>query len=890
MMDEAIHRYRAFISYSQRDRQHAKRLHSALETYRVPKGIDAPLQPNRRLGRFFRDDDEMGASTDLGATLRDALENSENLIVICSPHSARSKWVNAEVVHFKNIGRGDRIFAVVVDGTPNSDDPESNCFPPALRFEVKGEELLSEQRAEPLGIDLRNERFPRARLRLVAGLLRISFDSLWQREKRRTVKRRAIAGLVTLLLGFVIVLLGVRWLTERGRVHAQLIDRALVTLRDDLASERVRDALTQLETLNGQGERGAVEDVLKTTLSWVSTPTELLKEIKPPAFISNGPQLFFLASNGSRHLVNLHQPYRRLLSSDKRWLLIVGADEALILDVADGRELARTSNKTPKTGIAFDWFGQAFETGSGLLIVAGRHSGGTNGSFRESFLVFSPQQQTLTVFSQHWEDESRGEHYFIQPLYVSSDCRSFGIVSNSFEDLSISPTPSDMFFLSADANGLKPAPAPASLSDWRATLMFVKEEDQLGSKRDKAGDDVSTGTGCRAPAADSARPTTQQGLTGLIRPIGLGTFWESEGRWKVVAQTDGEPPPALDGTGKPIADNPPCTEERPCRRQDFEGEELFGGFDTGYPGWTSITRPRGVQKDDRSFAYIDQQFVYAGLDDANAGITSAWCRNLNSKIVCLAMGSVVEWERQLEKTDMDLRSNTGRWIFYPRAAVYGLHLYDLSTMLDVTPRGPELVASTRQADFSPDDKRLFLAMNGRLLVFAPPADGSGPWQQISDGGSVQIPALAGNNGDEVAGLLALDDSNLIVVRSSGVISRFDWRTGQQSWGRTIGNAGEINRVVVSRNRRFLLLIGKQGGRLLDTKDGLVLSGVLVPPAGMEGSTEMPECFKEAFVFDTGAIEVSCGENKYRREQIAFEGDVRSRLREILSDEALVGSR
>src|SRR3954447_26649431 len=101
MADSTPLRYRAFISYSKLDQQQAKRLHSALETYGVPKGIDVPLPRDRRLGRFFRDDDEMGASTDLGATLRDALENSENLILICSPHSARSKWVNAEIVHFK---------------------------------------------------------------------------------------------------------------------------------------------------------------------------------------------------------------------------------------------------------------------------------------------------------------------------------------------------------------------------------------------------------------------------------------------------------------------------------------------------------------------------------------------------------------------------------------------------------------------------------------------------------------------------------------------------------------------------------------------------------------------------------------------------------------------
>ena len=60
-----ISNYRAFISYSRKDTKVAQRLHKALETYRVPRGVQAPVDPKRRrLGRVFRDDDEMGAATD----------------------------------------------------------------------------------------------------------------------------------------------------------------------------------------------------------------------------------------------------------------------------------------------------------------------------------------------------------------------------------------------------------------------------------------------------------------------------------------------------------------------------------------------------------------------------------------------------------------------------------------------------------------------------------------------------------------------------------------------------------------------------------------------------------------------------------------------------------
>lgn len=869
-MDSTTHRYRAFISYSQRDRTHAKRLHSALETYRVPNGIEATLQPNRRLGRFFRDDDEMGASTDLGGTLRDALDNSENLIVICSPHAARSKWVNTELLHFKNSGRGDRIFAVVVDGTPNSDDPESDCFPPALGSEVVSEELLSERSAEPLGVDLRKEPFQRARLRLAAGLLGISFDSLWQREKRRTMKRRVIAASVTLALAFVIVLLGTRWLTERGRAHDQKLDDTLGRVRTDLASERVKAALAELDGLYAQGERGAVENILKTTLSWVSTPTELLKEIKPPVFVTNGPQLFFVAADGSRLLLNVHEPFRRILSSDRRWLLIFGADEVVALDVANGRELSRVNSNR------IYWNGHTLETGGGLLIVGGRFGGMTNGTIRDSLLVFSPQRKTLSLFNpiDYWTDDPNSPR-FITPLAVSPDCRSFGLARGGLEsEATMSLLPEDIFTFSENPDGLKPAKMLEPLTDWQQGTMLDNEEPEgIAYGPGSFGD-----ARCGSPAADSADPDAKHVLTGLFRPVAFGMAWEPEKRWKVTGDAKEE------NLQREPDENALCTDLHPCAIQDPESEqnnEFAGSFSTDF------TLPRGVSKDDQSFDLVNNEKVHV-FEGGNAVHIIDWCRKLNSKAVCLEEGSSFDpsWLLQEQPTEIDLRSSTGRFIFYPQGSVAGFRLYDLLTMRNVTPQGPELVASTHWADFSADDKRLFLAMNGRLLVFEPGSEGS-RWQLANDGRSVQIPALSGNQekkNDQIAGLLALDNDNLLVVRSNGVTSRFEWRTGHESWGRTVGNAGEIIRVVTSRNRRFVLLVGRLGGRLLDTSDGLVLSGVLVPPSAMYGSTEMLQCFNESFVTDTGAVEVSCGKHKYRRDQNTFGGDMRSRLREILADQ------
>src|SRR5688572_1713387 len=87
-------RYFAFISYSHVDERWSRWLHNAIETYRVPKrlignaGRHGPVPA--RLAPVFRDRDELSGAADLTSTVREALEASGHLIVICSPAAARS--------------------------------------------------------------------------------------------------------------------------------------------------------------------------------------------------------------------------------------------------------------------------------------------------------------------------------------------------------------------------------------------------------------------------------------------------------------------------------------------------------------------------------------------------------------------------------------------------------------------------------------------------------------------------------------------------------------------------------------------------------------------------------------------------------------------------------
>lgn len=232
-------RYRAFISYSQRDMTTAQRLHKALENYRVPLGISPDLVKSKRrlLGRFFRDVEDMSAASDISATVRGAIEDSESLIVLCSPRSAQSRWVDTEVQHFRTTGRGDRIFAVIIDGEPNTGDPATECFPPSLRLDAGPDLHPDDMPVEPVGIDMRIDSLERVCSRIAAGLLGVPFDALWQRRRREAIRQWWIRGGV----GFAVALLAFASIVGigAGQVRRTLETRSALFAAQ---SERAMDA------------------------------------------------------------------------------------------------------------------------------------------------------------------------------------------------------------------------------------------------------------------------------------------------------------------------------------------------------------------------------------------------------------------------------------------------------------------------------------------------------------------------------------------------------------------------------------------------------------------------------------------------------------------------
>lgn len=196
MSNSASRKYAAFISYSHADERVAKWLQRKLEAYKLPATIHNEFDDSRYLRPIFRDRSDLNGGV-LADELRVHLKNSKFLIVICSPASAKSDWVNKEVQTFIEWGQIQYIIPFVVGGELNCNN-ENECLPYCLR------ELIKEHPdKELLCIDIREGSRNQAYIRVVSRILGLDFDELWHRYERSLFRKRVIVSSILLCLSFL---------------------------------------------------------------------------------------------------------------------------------------------------------------------------------------------------------------------------------------------------------------------------------------------------------------------------------------------------------------------------------------------------------------------------------------------------------------------------------------------------------------------------------------------------------------------------------------------------------------------------------------------------------------------------------------------------------------
>jgi WD40 repeat protein len=248
----AAHKYRAFISYAREDRSLVDDLYQRLTKWRAP----GPLR--KRQGKYggpprslsvYMDRKSQQTGETLSSGLRDKLEQSAFLIVVCSKAGADPKsWVTREIEHFLTIASPDRIIPIIVRATP--DQPLEEVFPAPLM--AMGEDA-------PIGADMLHDGgIVPVTHKVIGGLTGFSQNEIAREQEladtaaRRTA-RRIIAAISTLFIAATVLAI-----TAAFQRSAQLsVQAALLaaTARDQTDLSRTDDALLlALEGANiGQG-------------------------------------------------------------------------------------------------------------------------------------------------------------------------------------------------------------------------------------------------------------------------------------------------------------------------------------------------------------------------------------------------------------------------------------------------------------------------------------------------------------------------------------------------------------------------------------------------------------------------------------------------------------
>jgi len=196
--------YDAFLSYAHRDKE---------VTTAIQKGLH---QIGRRVGqlralRVFRDDTNLTANPDLWGKITEALDSSRFMIVVLSPQSAASHWVNEEVSYWLQHRGHEQLMLMLAEGHLAWDDKNkrfdparSDAAPPVLT----GQGSLS---AEPLYIDVSEDapwdvrdRTFRDKLTSLAAPIhgkpkdQLTGDDVREQRRFRRLRRAAVAGLIVL--------------------------------------------------------------------------------------------------------------------------------------------------------------------------------------------------------------------------------------------------------------------------------------------------------------------------------------------------------------------------------------------------------------------------------------------------------------------------------------------------------------------------------------------------------------------------------------------------------------------------------------------------------------------------------------------------------------------
>lgn len=197
---EKEYTYSAFISYSSKDEKIAKSLWKKLERYRLPAVLQKQYEDIPEKMHIFLDQGDIVPGDTVENALSRELADSKKLIVICSPNSAVSPYVELEVKNFLSLGHSTNdIIPYIIDGEVDKNST-NNCYVPSL-FGASDKDTLN-------GVSVIRDGKWKAFVGVLANLLDVKFDEIYKREKVRKNRITAAWGglgfLIACFIGLVI--------------------------------------------------------------------------------------------------------------------------------------------------------------------------------------------------------------------------------------------------------------------------------------------------------------------------------------------------------------------------------------------------------------------------------------------------------------------------------------------------------------------------------------------------------------------------------------------------------------------------------------------------------------------------------------------------------------
>lgn len=210
------YKYFAFISYKSDDLKEAWSLKKKLDGYKLPTLLCKQYNKDRKpTNEAFLDKTNIQPG-DLTQELKDNLDNSHYLIVVCSPRSAKSDYVYKEIEHFTRNGRENEMFLFIIESNPKNIEASFN---PAIKEAEKRWSERDGEKREILGVNIKEKdvdkmfflyRWPlvgswlqreRAYMQLISRLLNLEFEQLWSYQKIRLAER-----IIAWIVGIILVL------------------------------------------------------------------------------------------------------------------------------------------------------------------------------------------------------------------------------------------------------------------------------------------------------------------------------------------------------------------------------------------------------------------------------------------------------------------------------------------------------------------------------------------------------------------------------------------------------------------------------------------------------------------------------------------------------------